>query len=32
MSETFEKHKHIKYFERCFKLLPYQYTSADTNR
>ncbi|ORX45163.1 protein geranylgeranyltransferas-like protein type I beta subunit [Piromyces finnis] len=32
MSETFEKHKHIKYFERCFKMLPYQYTSSDTNR
>jgi len=32
MSETFEKHKHIKFFERCFKMLPYQYASADTNR
>jgi len=32
MSETFEKHRHIKYFERCFKMLPYYYTSADTNR
>jgi len=32
MTETFEKDKHIKYFERCFKMLPNQYESADTNR
>jgi len=32
MSDTFERDKHIKYFERCFKMLPYQYTGADTNR
>jgi len=30
--KTFEKDNHIKYFERCFKMLPTFYTSADTNR